>query len=124
MSEHTEQCAVIRWARDAAIKWPCLDWLHAIPNGGARDARTGAALKREGVVRGIPDLFLPLHKTECMSGISPWTWHGLYIEMKTSTGSLTAAQRECHEYLRSAGYRVEVCRSAAEAIRTIEEYLS
>src|ERR1043166_9911283 len=37
-----------------------LKWLHAIPNGGERTARTAALLKAEGVRKGGADVFLPV----------------------------------------------------------------
>src|SRR5699024_6741469 len=37
MTEHDEQVALIRWAELARGKYPALRWLHAVPNGGARN---------------------------------------------------------------------------------------
>ena len=118
MTEAEMQKALIRWARDLAAKHPCLEYLHAIPNGGARGraVRVGA-----GVVRGMPDLMLP-----CVANdrAREWGWFaGLYIELKTPGGVVSEEQQRCHEYLRGAGYRVEVCRSVEEAQAAIIPYL-
>lgn len=52
--EHETQAACVRWFRAA---WPGLRGrLFAVPNGGRRDAVTGARLKAEGVVAGVADL--------------------------------------------------------------------
>ena len=58
--EHRIQAALFEWAKYASAKHPGLKLMFAIPNGGARDAVTGAMLKREGVKPGVPDIFLPM----------------------------------------------------------------
>ena len=72
-TEHQEQCAVIQWARLNQIKYPELETLHAIPNGGLRNLTVARKLKAEGTVSGIPDLHLPIARA---------VYHSLYIEMK------------------------------------------
>lgn len=113
-TEHAEQVALMQWARIQAKRYPGLDLLHAIPNGGARNAITGAKLKAEGVKPGVPDLHLPvpLHGRP-----------GLYLELKRKAGSaVTPAQREWHAALAAQGYAVVVCRGARDAIEAIEAY--
>ena len=51
--------------------------MYHIPNGGRRDKITGARLKAEGVVAGVPDVFLASPRQG---------FHGLYIEMKRQRG--------------------------------------
>ena len=63
-SEHYEQALVVQWFRRT---YPGV-LIHSIPNGGARSMATAVALKVEGTVAGIPDLFVP-------------AWR-LWIEMK------------------------------------------
>lgn len=111
--EHREQVAVVAWARYAAARVPCLGLLFAIPNGGRRDKATAGRLKAEGVRAGMPDLCLPVPRGGACA---------LWIEMKTETGRLSEAQRETADALRAEGARVEVCRSAAEAIGVLEAY--
>ena len=55
-SESQEQKALFQWAGLAEQKYPELKLLHHIPNGGIRDIRTAANLKKEGVKRGVPDI--------------------------------------------------------------------
>lgn len=113
-SEHTEQANVIMWAQAHAVRDPRLTLLFAIPNGGARSKRTAALLKREGVKRGVPDLFLP---------VPSGGRHGLFIEMKKKGGRLTTQQKQWLGELNELGYSAVVCYSADEAIETIQEYL-
>lgn len=114
LSEHDEQVAVIQWARVFAHKWPGLALLHAIPNGGSRNKREAVRLKAEGVLPGVPDLFLP---------VARGTQHGLYIEMKHGRNQLTSAQKAVSALLRRQGYAVIVCYEADEAISAISNYI-
>lgn len=56
----------------------------AVPNGGKRDAKTGARMKYEGAVRGVADLILLIPKKG---------WASLCIEMKTPKGTQSEHQR-------------------------------
>lgn len=90
--------------------------MYHIPNGGRRDKITGARLKAEGVVAGVPDVFLASPRQG---------FHGLYIEMKRQRGgTVQATQKELITALRQAGYRVEVCMGWWEAREAIENYLT
>lgn len=113
-TEHNHQVAVFQWAWMARQKYPELSMLVAIPNGGARDIRTGASMKREGVKRGFPDMML------CVSRNG---YHGLFIELKASGGKLKPEQLEWHARLRNQGYAVVVAVGSDNAIRCIENYL-
>lgn len=105
----------MRWAELNAARWPALRLLYAIPNGGRRDAVTGARLKAEGVRAGVPDLCLPY---------PAGGWHGLYIELKAPGGAATPEQREWLARLRAAGYRAEVCVGWQAAAFVLTEYLN
>ena len=72
--------------------------------------------KAEGVVAGVPDVFLASPRQG---------FHGLYIEMKRQRGgTVQATQKELITALRQAGYRVEVCKGWWEAREVIENYLT
>ena len=114
MREHSEQVAVIQWARANRGTWPELDLLFAIPNGGHRDVRTAARLRAEGVLAGVPDLFLPVSRLNA---------NGLFIEMKVKPNKPTAAQMEFIERVIRQFYRVRVCYSYEDAVDAIREYL-
>ena len=119
MSEHDDQAALIEWARMNEAQLPGVDLLHSIPNGGGRTPRQAATLKAEGVLAGVPDLFLPIARHD---------FHGMYIEMKTINNGRktypTAEQREMHTRLSGEGYLVRVCWTWEEAAEWIERYLN
>ena len=62
----------------------------------------------------MPDLFLPVPRDK---------HHGLYLEMKTPTGSVSKPQKQWLADLQQQGYRVEVCRSWHYAAAIICTYL-
>lgn len=86
-----------------------------MPNGGRRDAATGAKLKAEGVVPGVADLILDVARGK---------WHGLRIEMKTPTGRQSTAQLNYQRAVEAQGYRYEVVRTFEQFIRVIDDYLN
>ena len=114
-TEAQEQTALFQWAAYMARKWPELRLMHAIPNGGSRHPVEAARLKAQGVKAGIPDIFLP---------VARGGYHGLYIEMKRKKGGrISVDQQQMIDALRDQGYRVEVCKGAEEASKTIKEYM-
>jgi hypothetical protein len=114
-SESHEQRTLVAWWQAVRRQWPGAV-LFAIPNGGARSAVTGARLRAEGVVAGIPDLFLAAPR-----GSS----HGLFIEMKrTHGGRVDRAQEAAMALLESQGYECAVCRGFEAARGRIEAYMA
>lgn len=114
MSEAQEQTALFQWAMLARQKYPQLELLHHIPNGGKRDKREAGALKRQGVKAGVPDICLPVPRNN---------YHGLYIELKVGKNKTSKFQNEWIENLREQGYCVEVCYGWNAARDVIEKYL-
>lgn len=111
-TEHLEQITLISWYRRTYKN----ELLVAIPNGGKRHIKTALAMKREGVSKGFPDLFLPVPSNG---------YHGLFIEMKRQKGgAVSKEQKAWIEYLNSAGYQAVVCKGFLEAKEAIECYLS
>jgi hypothetical protein len=105
-TEHVEQREFVRWFRQT---FPAVRIL-AIPNGSQRSRTTGARLKAEGVVAGVPDLLVPA-----------WS---LWIEMKRADGGTTSAvQKDWHRYLESIGHTVLVCAGFLQAKEKVEELL-
>lgn len=86
----------------------------SIPNGGKRDPRVAAQMKREGVLSGAPDLFIP----EPRNGRN-----GLFIEMKRIDGRANSDQLTVHQKLRERGYEVSVCKGADEAYGIFLAYM-
>jgi len=106
-TEHEEQREVVRWVRQT---WPGVT-IFAIPNGGARSKATAGRLKLEGVLAGVPDLFVP-----------DWA---LFVEMKRQKGgTVSADQKIIISKLRAVGYQVLICKGADDAKRQIIEFLN
>lgn len=112
--EHQHQIALMAWRDALREAFPQVGLLFAIPNGGLRRPRTAGRLKAEGAQDGVPDLLLPVPRSTCA---------GLFIEMKSSVGRLSARQRWWRDALTEQGYRVELARSWTTACRLIAEYL-
>jgi len=115
-SESEEQQQIFTWASYAMGRWPELEYLHHIPNGGARSKATAGRLKAEGVKPGVPDICLP---------VPHGGYHGLYIELKKRKGGrVSDKQSKWITALRSFGYAAVACHGAQEAIEVIQRYLS
>lgn len=129
-SEWSEQAAVIQWwqsyARTRGID-PRL--LYAIPNAQkfmskARNIHAAyAQAKAEGLVDGVPDLFLAVPKRFSTRQPQHVMFPGLMLEMKRKGGKASAAQKEMHALLRAQGYVVVLAEGADEAIGAIRAYL-
>lgn len=119
MTEHDEQCALVRWANSQAWKYPALENLFAIPNGGKR--KNGWWEKAEGLKAGVPDLFLAVPKWSSLG--NEYLFHGLFIEMKFGKNKSSSNQLCWQGRLVMQGYQVEVCYSFEEAQRVVLEYL-
>lgn len=112
--EHRLQAACVRWFN---LKYPHLRGrLFAVPNGGRRDAVTGARLKSEGVVTGVSDLILLKSNRR---------YGALLIEMKTSKGRQSTSQRWWQSAITADDeYKYVVCHSFDDFIREVTKYLS
>lgn len=103
--EHIEQRNFVQWFRR---QYPDVLIL-AIPNGGSRSMSQGAKLKLEGVVKGIPDLFVP-------------AWN-LWIEMKRIKGGIISnEQKKIKEYLISCDYSVLIATGCENATKQVKEF--
>lgn len=106
-SEHAEQVAFVARCRREGI------FVFSIPNGvNLSDSKLRFAeiekLKAEGLVKGIPDLFIPQYK--------------LFIEMKRRDGGVVSeSQKKVHKILRELDYKVEVTSGAREAWQVVEK---
>jgi len=111
---------------ESAIQASYLVWLNlqypevadvtaAFVNGGARDPRYGARLKREGLKNGFPDIgiFYPCGP-----------YHGMFIEFKSLNGTMRIDQLSIMEKLICHMYKFVVCRSLEEAINETQNYIN
>lgn len=111
-SESQIQHACLEWFR---MQYPGLALLmFAVPNGGKRDARTGAQMRYEGCVRGVADLILLVPKKGYAS---------LCIEMKTPKGVQSEHQRTWQRAAEQYRNRYVVCRSLEEFMNEVNSYL-
>ena len=115
VSEGVEQATLFSWAAIKHGKWPELELLFHIPNGGSRGKVEAARFKAEGVKAGVPDLFLPVARGQ---------YHGLFIEMKREKGGkVSDAQKAWIAALIDQGYLAVVCYGWKDAAELIEDYL-
>lgn len=115
ITEHQHQKIIFDWAYLNRLKYPCLNLMFAIPNGGLRNIVTAKKLKAEGVKSGVPDIFLP-------HAVTPF--HGLFIELKSQGGKLSDNQKHFIHNLKNQGYFTAVCIGAEQSIKTIQNYLN
>ncbi len=120
-AESNLQSSCITWFR---LQYPRLSRrLFAIPNGGSRSRRVNKSgtsyspeamrMKLEGVLSGVPDIFLAIPKLH---------YGGLFIEMKAEKGRLSPAQKVMIDEL-NGSYKVEVCYSFDEFQKAVNDYL-
>lgn len=87
---------------------------HASPNGGSRNLIEAIKLKRMGLSKGFPDIFVA----------KPYgAYTGLFIEMKRAKGSkVSDEQKEWIEYLNNNGYYASVAFGFSEAVTIFNRY--
>jgi hypothetical protein len=112
--------------REHELQRACVDWfalaysehngmLFAIPNGGYRHLSVARKLRAEGVVSGIPDLFLAIPRNG---------FPGMFIEMKVGRNKPTQMQTFRMKQLTRRGYKCVVCRSLEQFMDIIEKYMT
>lgn len=110
--EADEQAKVVAWARRNESAFPGLWLLHCSLNGVKLSKAQAGMAKGQGMLSGVPDLFLPYPAGK---------FCGLYIEMKYGKNKPTPEQQAfmagVHPW-----YRAVVCWSADEAIAVIRDY--
>ncbi|MGH9351925.1 MAG: VRR-NUC domain-containing protein [Terriglobia bacterium] len=114
--EDNEAMVLMRWAAlmQVAGIGRISDYLIAIPNGGKRNPREAARLKRMGVKGGVSDYFLAFPRNG---------FHGLWIELKAEGGRVSEAQGEWIKRMRLAGYQATIAWGWTEAREAILYYL-
>lgn len=118
--EETHQVALVQWAdytpmpAAAGLEGTIGDYLMHPANGGWRGKAEAARFKRMGVRPGYPDIVVDVPA----SGYA-----GLRLELKARGAYPRRSQREWHQRLRSAGFRVEVHRDWTQAAEAIMQYL-
>ena len=121
--EESAQIAIFQWASMNEVRFPELRLLCHYPAGGSRNMLEAVKLKRMGVRKGYPDIFMP---------VARGGFHGLYIELKADSlrpkttrgkGGVSDEQAWWLAELRKQGFSTHVCWGFDEARKTIEEYV-
>lgn len=112
--EAMEQESLFEWAKLMGWRYPELELLYHIPNGGSRNPAEAAHLKKQGVKAGVPDLCLPVARGR---------YHGLYIELKYGKNTPSDDQEKWMLALSKQGYAVKVCYGWEQARKSIMKYL-
>lgn len=118
-TEHNEQASLFDWIdRVGSKEWPELALAYAIPNSVPVMRETmynvRAWMKKGGLRPGFPDVGLP---------VARGTYHGLFLELKTKTGSVKPEQRVWMHNLERQGYYVAVARGWETAAGILRGYM-
>ncbi len=104
--EHRLQVWVIQYLRLNGV------FCFAIPNGGRRDLRTGAMLKKEGVLAGVADLALLLPGGETV-----------FVELKNGgKGVQSYSQKVFQSRVEGLGFTYLVWRNVQDCIDFVKGY--
>lgn len=114
-TESAEQQALFQWAEFSAARYPELEMMYHIPNGGSRTKSEAGRFRAEGVKAGVPDICLPVPRGG---------FHGLYIEMKRIDGRVSDQQAGWLQKLGKQGYCTVVCYGFKPAQHAVETYLN
>lgn len=108
--ESSLQQLCVKWFR---LQYPN-ETIYAIPNGGKRSLIEAKIMKGEGVMPGVPDLFV----MKANKG-----YNGLYIEMKYGKNTLTSNQKEFIKKAEAKNYKTAVCYTFEQFKETVNQYL-
>lgn len=97
--EHLIQKSIVDFLRLNRIE------VFAVPNGGRRDAVTGAMLKAEGATAGVSDLIILLPKKP------------VFVEVKTKNGRQSENQIEFQKRVERLGFEYYIWRSVDDAVK-------
>ena len=116
LKEAEIQTEFFKIIRDANFlhAYPEAKFIHAIPNGARVNIGQAVKLKKQGLLSGVPDVFVPL---------PTFDHHGLYIEFKVPRGKLSQAQKEFSYHCDDYSYLHLVCYSARDAVAAVRKYL-
>ena len=113
--EREEQVGFFRWISLHPDAAQARGLIFAVPNGARVTIGQGVKLKAEGLMTGVPDIFLALPKGR---------YHGLFIEMKRIGGRKPGTEQvEWMNRLKDKGYAVALCFGAEEAKTDLIKYI-
>jgi len=118
---------------ESVLQSQCVAWfraqypeivIFAIPNAAKRSFALAARMRKEGMVSGIPDLFIAKAILRCNYGKCGKIYHGLFIELKRSKSEKPTDNQVYYlQKLKEAGYQTAVCHSFEEFQQTVNDYL-
>lgn len=116
-SEHQIQCSIVEWANHTKIpanNCNIGDFLLAIPNGRKRHISEAIKLKKEGVKKGVCDMFF---------AYPSYPFSGLWMEIKSKSGKLSDDQLKWIELMTAVGFMAVVFNTVDDGIKEIKNYL-
>lgn len=122
--ESWEHEQIFLWRDKMKEQYPILALMHSSGNGLRLTPGTAVKAKKQGLTKGIPDIFLPAPIALDNHGFD--MCYGLFIELKRADKSksiISPEQKIFMAALENQGYKCVVCYGADEAIETIKEYL-
>lgn len=112
--EADQQRKLFQWTTFIRAKYPEIDLMFHIPNGGSRNKLEAANLKKQGVKAGVPGFVF--------AGW-PWKLSRSVHRIKYGKNKPTEKQTEWLKSLNEQGYAVAVCYGCDEASEKILKYL-
>jgi len=106
--EHYLQVSIVKYL-DLTQTFP----FFSVPNGGLRHIKVAAALKAEGQLAGVADLFLM---------VSNERWHGIFMEVKFGKGIQTPNQKAFEKRALIHGYYYAVVRSIDDCKELLDKF--
>jgi len=110
--ELQRDCAA--WVALNTRRYPILEWMIHVPNGGKRPRGEAGKLKSLGVKKGVVDFLLPFGNGG---------WRGLDIELKSATGRVTKEQKRWIERADEDRHYTAVCRSLDAFVDAVQVFL-
>lgn len=111
---HDESDLQINCVETFRLIYPKYKWLlFSVPNEGIRDTRTAARLVRQGLSKGVLDIFICLPNK---------TYHGIFIDFKSSKGRLSEYQILFIKAVQNQ-YKCVIVRSVEQFLNEIKDYL-
>ena len=102
--EHSLQVFTVNYLRYHKI------FCFAIPNGGRRDIKTGAMLKKEGVLAGVADLVILLPKARI-----------IFVELKNGNkGVQSQSQKDFQRIVEGLGFSYLIWRTTQDCMNFVE----
>ena len=115
-TESAIQCAIVEWANHIKIfdGFTIGNFLLKNCNEGKRSWIDAKIKKKEGLKKGVSDLFLAFPKKE---------YHGLWIEVKSHKGKMILEQIDWFNLMNFVGYETKLVYGVDSGIQAIKDYL-